>query len=83
MRVRVAPGRTLARVSIPGVERFRRAFLAANHRPERLAFILSRYRFGEACGPDLIARVLPSIRNLRLKRICLRQLVTRPPIAPS
>jgi hypothetical protein len=60
-------------MSIPGTERFRRAFLAANERPRRLAFILSRYRFGEACGPDLIARVVPSIRDLSLKRICLRQ----------
>lgn len=60
-------------MSIPGTERFRRAFLAANERPGRLAFILSRYRFGEACGPDLLARVVPSIRDLRLKRICLRQ----------
>jgi hypothetical protein len=60
-------------MSVPGAERFRRAFLAANQRPGRLALILSRYRFGEACGPDLIARVVPSIRDLGLKRICLRQ----------
>jgi hypothetical protein len=60
-------------MSIPGAKRFRQAFLTANERPGRLAFILSRYRFGEACGPDLIARIVPSIRDLRLKRICLRQ----------
>lgn len=60
-------------MTVPDPDRFREAFTAADERPRRLAYILSRYRFGEACGPDLIARVVPHIDDMALKRVCLRQ----------